>query len=119
MLIFPSIWYEGLPLTILEAFATGLPVIASDLGSMPELVDAGRTGLLFRPGSATDLAEKVLWAASHKLEMKGMCAAARQEFERKYTREKNYRLLMDYYQRVTRGAAALRADENLSWAVND
>ena len=118
-LIFPSIWYEGLPLTILEAFATGLPVIASDLGSMPELIDAGRTGLLFRPGSAADLAEKVLWTASHELEMKAMSVAARQEFERKYTRERNHRLLMDHYRRVTRGAAALQADENLSWAVND
>jgi len=118
-LIFPSIWYEGLPLTILEAFATGLPVIASDLGSMPELIDAGRTGLLFKPGSASDLADKVLWAASHKQEMKRMSAAARQEFERKYTREKNYQLLMECYQRVSRGAAALQADQKLSWAVND
>jgi len=48
-----------------------------------------------------------------------MSVAARQEFERKYTRERNHRLLMDHYRRVTRGAAALQADENLSWAVND
>ncbi len=97
MLIFPSIWYEGLPLTILEALATGLPAVASNLGSIPELVGDGKTGLLFAPGSAGQLAEKVLWAASHPVEMREMYGEARQEFEQKYTREKNYELLLACY----------------------
>src|SRR5688500_5602362 len=44
LLIFPSTWYEGLPRTIVESFAKGTPVLASDLGSMTELVADGRTG---------------------------------------------------------------------------
>ena len=50
MLVFPAEWYEGFPLTIAEAFATGLPVLASRIGAMAELVDDRRTGLLFTPG---------------------------------------------------------------------
>ncbi len=97
MLIFPSIWYEGLPLSVLEGFATGLPVIASDLGSLSEIVSEKRTGLLFKAGSSEELAERVLWADSHRGEMRAMYFEARQEFERKYTRERNYEVLMQCY----------------------
>ena len=62
VLIVPSECYENGPLTVLEAFACGLPVIASDLGSMAEAVDHERTGWLFQPGDAADLARKVRWA---------------------------------------------------------
>jgi glycosyltransferase involved in cell wall biosynthesis len=119
MLIFPSIWYEGLPLTILEAFACGSPVIASDLGSMPELVADGQTGLLFAPGSADDLAEKVLWASAHTPEMRLMSFAARQEFERNYSRQKNHDLLMECYRRAASGLVAPAATESLSWAASE
>jgi glycosyltransferase involved in cell wall biosynthesis len=55
-LVMPSIWYENFPRTLVEAYANGLPVIASRLGSLAELVDHGRTGLVFEPRSAHDLA---------------------------------------------------------------
>ncbi len=55
-LVFPSIWYEGLPLTIIEAFATGTPVIASALGAMQEMIQPGKNGLLFDPGDSSQLA---------------------------------------------------------------
>ena len=58
VLILPSTWYEGFPMIIAEAFAVGLPVIASNLGSMASIVDDQRTGLHFRAGDAGDLAEK-------------------------------------------------------------
>jgi len=96
-LIFPSIWYEGMPMLIVEAFACGKPVIASNLGSMAELIQDGKTGLLFDPGNATDLAEKINWAYLHKEEMKQMGINARKEYEQKYTAERNYDLLMNIY----------------------
>ncbi len=55
--IVPSIWYDNMPNVVLESFASGKPVIASDLGSLPELVVEGKTGLLFSPGNPDHLAE--------------------------------------------------------------
>lgn len=96
-LIFPSQWYEGMPRVILEAFAMGVPVIASDLGAMSSLVDHGRTGLHVRPGDADDLAVKVRWLWDHPEERAAMGRAARAEYEAKYTAERNYDLLMQIY----------------------
>ena len=58
-LIFPSIWYEGLPLTIIEALATGTPVIASRLGAMQEMILHGENGLLFAPGDTNLLSRAI------------------------------------------------------------
>ena len=99
-LVFPSEWYEGLPMTIIEAFACGVPVIASRLGTMEEVVDHGRTGLHFTAGDSADLAAKVEWAWSHPAEMEAMGRAARAEFEAKYTAGRNYEMLMAIYARA-------------------
>jgi glycosyltransferase involved in cell wall biosynthesis len=98
VLIFPSECYEGAPMTIVEAFACGLPVIASNLGAMAEMVAHERTGLLFQAGDAVDLARKVRWAFEHPDAMLAMRAAARREFEEKYTAERNYEMLMAIYE---------------------
>src|SRR5690606_22362826 len=58
-LVFPSIWYEGLPMTLVEAFATGTPVIASDLGAMQGLIDEGQNGWRFTPDNAVVLRQKI------------------------------------------------------------
>jgi glycosyltransferase involved in cell wall biosynthesis len=100
-LVFPSRWYEGFPVTIAEAFASGTPVIASRLGAMAELVEDRRTGLLFEPGNASDLATKVAWAAANPADMAAMGGAARAEYEAKYAPERNYDLLMEIYERAT------------------
>ncbi len=113
-LVFPSVCYEGQPLTIIEAFASGLPVIGSALGGVRELIDDGRTGLLFRPGDAADLAAKVRWAFAHREEMDAMRVHARREYEAKFTAERTYALLMEIYEsameraRVRRGAVEAR-----------
>jgi glycosyltransferase involved in cell wall biosynthesis len=99
-LVFPSECYEGMPRTIIEAFACGVPVIASRLGAMQEIVEDGRTGLHFTPGDPEDLAAKVEWAWTHPNEMQEMGRAARAEYEFKYTAERNYQMLMDVYERV-------------------
>lgn len=97
-LVLPSICYENSPRTIVEAYASGLPVIASRLGSLADIVKDGVTGLLFRPGDAGDLAEKLAWAEAHPEEMMRMGRAARAEYEAKYTPERNYELLMEIYE---------------------
>lgn len=97
-LVMPSIWYENFPRTLVEAFACGLPVIASRLGAMAELIEHGVTGLLFEPGNAQDLADKLQWADSNPQEMLTMGKAARSEYEAKYTSAINFKQLMDIYQ---------------------
>jgi glycosyltransferase involved in cell wall biosynthesis len=99
-LIFPSLWYEGFPLVIVEAYAVGLPVIASNLGSQSSLVEHGRTGLHFRPGDPEDLVAQVEWALTHPAALAHIRRETRAEFEAKYTAEKNYQMLMDIYERV-------------------
>ena len=55
-LVVPSVWFENSPLVIQEAYAFGVPVIASRLGALPEKVLEGQTGRLFAPGDSVDLA---------------------------------------------------------------
>lgn len=96
-LVFSSIWFEAMPMTILESFACGKPVIGSNLGAMAEIIEDSKTGLLFEPGNANDLAEKILWAKNNPEKMREMGLNARKEFEEKYTADKNYEMLMDIY----------------------
>src|ERR1019366_5360066 len=99
-LVATSICYETFGLINVEAFACGVPVIASRLGAMEEVVTDGRTGLHFTPGNAEDLAAKVEWAWAHPEEMAAMGRAARAEYEAKYTAEHNYRMLMEIYRKA-------------------
>ncbi|HEY2547322.1 MAG TPA: glycosyltransferase family 4 protein [Candidatus Acidoferrum sp.] len=99
-LVFPSEFHETFGLTIIEAFACGVAVIASRLGATMEIVENGKTGLHFTPGNAMDLASKVEWAWTHKTEMEAMGRAARAEYQAKYTAERNYQLLIELYRRA-------------------
>lgn len=99
-LVFSSEWYETFGLTMVEAFASGVPVICCRMGAMKEIVEDGRTGLHFTPGDAQDLAEKVEWAWHHPEQMRQMGREARLEYESKYTEEKNYPLLMEIYRQT-------------------
>jgi len=108
VLAFPSECYEGFPAAIAEAFATGLPVLASDLGAMAEIVTEGRTGLLFKPGDAIDLAAKTEWVLSHPAEIKEMGRHARAEYEARYAADRNYQLLHEIYERVLESPARPR-----------
>ena len=97
-LVMPSEWYETFGLTIVEAFSQALPVIASRLGAMAEIVEDGVTGLHFTPGDPNDLAVKVRWAANHPEEMLRMGKQARRVYEEKYMPEAYYLQLMAIYQ---------------------
>ncbi|MDR3574522.1 MAG: glycosyltransferase family 4 protein [Anaerolineaceae bacterium] len=99
-LIFPSIWFENFPMTILEAYACGDPVIATQIGALKDIIVQGETGLFFEQRNEKDLAEKVDWAWNHPSEMFKMGTLARREYESRYTAEKNYNLLMDIYEKA-------------------
>jgi len=105
-LIFPSQSFENLPVTIVEAFACGTPVLASRLGAMEEIVEHNRTGLHFDSSAPHDLAEKVQWAWAHPSHMAEMGRAARVEYEAKYTAKRNHRLLMAIYEQAIQSRKA-------------
>jgi len=102
-LVFPSEWYEGFPLTIIESLACGVPVIGSRLGAIEEKIINNYTGLHFTPGDPQDLAAKINWAWAHPAEMAEMGKNARREYEEKYTAERNYEMLMGIYQKAVEG----------------
>jgi glycosyltransferase involved in cell wall biosynthesis len=103
--VFPSELYENLPLTIIEAFACGTPVLASRLGAMSEIVEEGRTGLFFRAGDAGDLARVALQAWEQPQQLRTLGKQARREYENKYTAAANLQQLTEIY----RGAIARRS----------
>lgn len=98
--IVSSLWYEGFPMVIAEAFACGVPVLCSRLGGMQEIVTDHCTGRHFIPGDSQDLARKVEWAWNHPAELAEMGRAARRKYEMDYTAERNYSLLMQIYEQT-------------------
>jgi glycosyltransferase involved in cell wall biosynthesis len=85
VLIVPSLWYETFGLVVIEAFAAGLPVVASNHGALADLIEDGVTGLLIRPNDAEDLRAKVAWAVAHPEAMRQMGRQARQRYLERYT----------------------------------
>jgi glycosyltransferase involved in cell wall biosynthesis len=107
-LVVPSLWYEGLPMTVIEAFANGLPVIASRIGSLPELIEDGVTGVLFQPGNSDALAAVINTLLSDPTRLSAMSAAARRRYEALYTPEKNRDLILSIYQEAIANAHKLK-----------
>jgi glycosyltransferase involved in cell wall biosynthesis len=116
-LVLPSECYENFPMTIVEAFACGTPVICSRFGAMQELVTDQQTGLHFTLASGEDLAAKVDWAWQHRSQMGQMGKQARSEYEAKYTAERNYLLLMEIYRNALASAPATFGAVSLRNAV--
>ena len=98
-LVFPSIWYEGMPITILEAFSTGTPIIASDIGNINAIVQNGYNGFHFKTGDPAALNQKLKEVRGHK-ELQIYAENARKTYDSHYSPEKNYELLMDIYQKL-------------------
>jgi glycosyltransferase involved in cell wall biosynthesis len=109
-LIFPSIWYEGFPLTIAEALSCGLPPLVSRLGSMIEIIQHNGNGLHFEPGDAADLAVKIECIVRDPELRKKLALAARQSYEQSYTSEQNYVQLMAIYNDVLQQARHINAN---------
>jgi glycosyltransferase involved in cell wall biosynthesis len=102
----PSIWFEGFPLVVGEAYATGTPIIASRLGSLAELIEDGVTGLLVAPNDAGALADAIRWACDHPAEMRRMGVNARGRYEERYRGPTHLAGLLDAYASVSAEQAA-------------
>jgi glycosyltransferase involved in cell wall biosynthesis len=98
--IVPSEWYEGFPMAVLEAFACGTPVVATQIGSLDEIVQEGVTGAKFPVGDAAGLAAAVWRLTADGNRLVTMRHAAREAFDRSYTAERNIEQLLAIYRDV-------------------
>jgi glycosyltransferase involved in cell wall biosynthesis len=98
--VLPSHAYETLGKTILESYAEARAVVATDLGSRRELVQAGRTGLLYRTGDVDELASAIQLLSSRPELAEKMGRAGLEQVRDRYTPESHYEALVDLYDRV-------------------
>lgn len=96
-IIVPSVCYETFSRVIIEAYAFGKPVIASDIGAIRERIIDGETGFLFKPGDERDLAVKVRRFIEDPQMVERMGKSARQVYENRYDPDKNYEQLISIY----------------------
>jgi glycosyltransferase involved in cell wall biosynthesis len=108
LVVVPSVWFEQFPMVILEAMARGLPVIASRIGGLPEIVKEDVTGSLFEPGNPEDLVQQVrrLWEDPQLCNRMG--SAGRQKVMREYTEDTYFHNLMAVYQKAKEVTLACR-----------
>jgi glycosyltransferase involved in cell wall biosynthesis len=102
----PSLCYETFGMSVVEAYSKGRGAIASDLGSLADLVDHGRTGLKFASGDAGALARQIELVLSAGALSDMLGANARMEYLRRFSTDRNYQQLMHIYS-VARGGAAV------------
>jgi len=101
LIIIPSEWPENFPISILEAFSLGKPVIASNIGGLPELVQNNQTGLLFEPGNYIDLKNKIEQLLNNPLKIQKMGKIAQEAIKNNYSSEIHYKKIIKIYQTVT------------------
>jgi glycosyltransferase involved in cell wall biosynthesis len=92
-LVVPSLSYNAEPQALVMAFAEGLPVVASRLAPFAELVEPGRNGLLFEPGSAAELARRLAWAEAFPEKMRQMGECAQADYQARFIADWNWRRL--------------------------
>ncbi len=95
-LIVPSLWYEGFPFVIIEAFSTGTPVLASNIGAMQSIITDSYNGFHFKPGNKEELKTTVLTFLNNN-DQKIIYSNARQTFLDHYSAERHYTAIMNIY----------------------
>ncbi len=96
--VLPSELYENCPMSVLEAYAYGKPVIGADIGGIPELIDDEVDGFLVPSGGTEALRNKLLWMSEHKDEAVEMGRAGRRKMETEFNADIHYQKIMDVYQ---------------------
>ena len=99
-LIFTSICYEGMPMTILESFSTGTAVIGPNIGGSNEIIKHGENGLIYQVGNIEDLNSKISFLNTDESLQNKLSIGARSSYELNYSPDKNYKMLMDIYKTV-------------------
>lgn len=99
--VVPSECYENFPTTALESYAAGKPVIGSNLGGMPFIIENEKSGLVFRPGDIIDLREKITHLISESGQVESMGKYARSLAETRYSAEESYRTLIGIFSKVS------------------
>jgi glycosyltransferase involved in cell wall biosynthesis len=100
-LIMPSEgYYETFGLVIIEAYSRGVPVVASNIGVVPELVSDRKTGLLFEPGNPRDLADKARWMWNHPVDAEIMGREGLRIYKERFTEAQCYKTLIEVYERL-------------------
>ncbi|HEY0432812.1 MAG TPA: glycosyltransferase family 4 protein, partial [Chitinophagaceae bacterium] len=99
--ILPSEWYENNPLSVIESFAYGKPVIGSSIGGIPEIIRHGDTGFLFEPGNLAQLKVSLLLANELNGEDYGRMSRACRVFAEDHFQEtRHYGELLSIYERL-------------------
>jgi glycosyltransferase involved in cell wall biosynthesis len=98
--IFPSEWYENSPMSIIESFACGKPVLASNIGALPDMVMDGWNGLLFEPGNAQHLASQIQYLFEHPEKAAEMGNHGREKVVTEMNPELHYQQIMQVYQQL-------------------
>ena len=101
-LVLPGCNGEALPRALMDAFANGLAVIAPDEGAAAELIEPGRNGLLFTPGSARELARRLAWAEAFPERVRQMGDCARADYLARFISDWSYQKLYGERRRVAR-----------------
>lgn len=99
-MIIPSICYEGFPLSIVEAFSMGTPVICTNFGGQAEIVNAEKNGLHFKPNDSASLCSAVTLLNEKPEQVEELSRSARETYVNQYTPEINYKLLTSIYKQV-------------------
>jgi glycosyltransferase involved in cell wall biosynthesis len=102
--VLPSRWYENLPFSIMEAFAAGRPVVASDLGGIPEMVDDGVNGFLFPSGDEGALADRIATLLDSPELREEMGRRGWEKSREIYNAEYHYGRIMEIYGELSSGA---------------
>jgi glycosyltransferase involved in cell wall biosynthesis len=102
--VVPSIDAEGLPTTILEAMATGLPIIVTEVGGAVEVVENGRHGLIVPPRDAGALARAIRWLVDHPEDARRLGEAGRQHVRAHFTVERMTRTIVEQVYRPLMGS---------------
>ncbi|BES66465.1 glycosyltransferase family 4 protein [Gottschalkiaceae bacterium SANA] len=96
----PAIWYENSPNTVIEAYSHGKPVIASSLGSLAEIVENEKTGLLFEPKNPKQIAKCIRRLYEDKNFCKELGMNAKEKCERDFNPEKHWRKFIRIYEEI-------------------